>query len=231
MKSSANVCVDHGTLCNDPRVYPTFCNKSAKQGYCYNRKELCLRISSQAISVCFGRNSGSPQQSEVMYVHFVFKGAPTSLISSASYFNLGVETFFGGKVVTGLNFGPLWQLNFGPMWQRGPPPIGGMECGCYGTTSGSPSRKSEVPPNRVWKTLLYGIHPWGRLENSFLKWGRRTKTFLKPWNRGLMLYLVLLGIWQLQNGINKPCVHWMDCDCLVEKLCGHFLYKKKFRYR
>ena len=25
---SANVCVAHGTLCNDPSVYPTFSNKS-----------------------------------------------------------------------------------------------------------------------------------------------------------------------------------------------------------
>jgi len=32
----------------------------------------------------------------VMYKHFSLKGPPTLLISSASYFNLGVEAFFGG---------------------------------------------------------------------------------------------------------------------------------------
>jgi len=31
----------------------------------------------------------------VMYNHFSFKGPPTSLISSASFFNLGFEAFFG----------------------------------------------------------------------------------------------------------------------------------------
>jgi len=40
----ANVCVAPGTLNNDPSVYPGFCNK---------------RISSQAISVCFGGTPGS----------------------------------------------------------------------------------------------------------------------------------------------------------------------------
>jgi len=54
---SANVCV--GTLCNDPSVYPTVCNKPVKQWYCNNRTELWLRISSQAISVCFGGTPGS----------------------------------------------------------------------------------------------------------------------------------------------------------------------------
>jgi len=32
----------------------------------------------------------------VIYKHFYFKGPPTSLISSALYFNLGVEAFLGG---------------------------------------------------------------------------------------------------------------------------------------
>jgi len=27
VEPSANVCVAHGTLCIDPSVYPTFCNK------------------------------------------------------------------------------------------------------------------------------------------------------------------------------------------------------------
>jgi len=41
---SANVCIAHGTLCNDPS---------------YNRIETWLQISSQAISVCFGGTPGS----------------------------------------------------------------------------------------------------------------------------------------------------------------------------
>ena len=56
---SANFCVAHGTLCSDPSLYPTFCNKPVKQWYCYNRIELWLWISSQAISVCFGWTPGS----------------------------------------------------------------------------------------------------------------------------------------------------------------------------
>jgi len=36
------------------------------------------------------------------------------------------------------------------------------------------------------------------------------------------LYFVLLGKWQLRNGINKPWVHWMDCACLVHKICGYY---------
>jgi len=35
---SANVCVAHGTLCNDPSVYPTFSNKSLKQWYWYKNR-------------------------------------------------------------------------------------------------------------------------------------------------------------------------------------------------
>jgi len=50
----ANVCVAHGTLCNDPCVYPTFCYKPVKQWYCRNRIELWWRASPQVISVCFG---------------------------------------------------------------------------------------------------------------------------------------------------------------------------------
>jgi len=41
-----------------------------------------------------------------MHKNFSFKGPLTSLISSASYFNLGIEALSGGEVVTGLNFGP-----------------------------------------------------------------------------------------------------------------------------
>jgi len=51
---SANVCVAHETLRNDPSVYPAFCNKPLKQWYCYKRIKLWLRISSQAISFRFG---------------------------------------------------------------------------------------------------------------------------------------------------------------------------------
>jgi len=32
--------VAHGTLYNNPSVYPTFCNKPVEQRYCYNRIEL-----------------------------------------------------------------------------------------------------------------------------------------------------------------------------------------------
>jgi len=28
------------------------------------------------------------------------------------------------------------------------------------------------------------------------------------------------------NGINKPCFHWRDCDCLVHKICDYYYYKK-----
>jgi len=23
------------------------------------------------------------------------------------------------------------------------------------------------------------------------------------------------------KGVNKPCVHWMDCACLFHKICGY----------
>ena len=36
------------------------------------------------------------------------------------------------------------------------------------------------------------------------------------------LYFLLIGKWQLKNGVNKPCVHWMDCACLVHKICGDY---------
>jgi len=39
-----------------------------------------------------------------MSKHFSFKGTPTSLISSASYFNLGVEAFSGGLSGDGTEF-------------------------------------------------------------------------------------------------------------------------------
>jgi len=37
--------------------------------------------------------------------------------------------------------------------------------------------------------------------------------------------------WQFQNGMNKPCVHWMDCVCLVKKLGVTITTKKEFTYR
>jgi len=39
-----------------------------------------------------------------MYQHFSFKGPPTSVISSASYFNLEVEAFFGELIGDGTEF-------------------------------------------------------------------------------------------------------------------------------
>jgi len=39
--------------------YPLFRNKPVTQWYCYNRIELCMRISFHAIPVCFGETSGS----------------------------------------------------------------------------------------------------------------------------------------------------------------------------
>jgi len=76
---STNVCLARGTLCSDPSsrfcaYYVTQREKQEKelinrvfntihdgkdivnQWYCYNRIELWLRISSQAMSVCFGGN-------------------------------------------------------------------------------------------------------------------------------------------------------------------------------
>ena len=41
------------------------------------------------------------------------------------------------------------------------------------------------------------------------------------------LYFVLLGKWQLQNCLNKPFVHRMDCACLVHKICGYYYYNKR----
>jgi len=54
VEPSANVCIAHGTLCNDPSVYPTSCNKPVKQWYGYNCIVLWLQI-----LVCFGRTPGS----------------------------------------------------------------------------------------------------------------------------------------------------------------------------
>ena len=45
------------------------------------------------------------------------------------------------------------------------------------------------------------------------------------------LYYILLGKWQFQNGMNKPCVHWMDCACLVKKLGVTITTKKELTYR
>ena len=36
------------------------------------------------------------------------------------------------------------------------------------------------------------------------------------------LYFVLLGKLQLKNGKNKPCVHWMDCVSMYNKICGYY---------
>jgi len=65
------------------------------------------------------------------------------------------------------------------------------------------------------------------LRASFLK----LKTYCRVWkserpwpyrtNRSCHLDFVLLGRWQLQNGTNKPSVHWMDCDSLFHKICGY----------
>jgi len=27
----------------------------------------------------------------------------------------------------------------------------------------------------------------------------------------------------LKNGMNKLCVHWMHCACLVHKICGYYV--------
>jgi len=44
------------------------------------------------------------------------------------------------------------------------------------------------------------------------------------------LFLILLEKGQFQNGMNKPCVHWMDCACLVQKLRVTITTKKEFTY-
>jgi len=53
-------------------------------------------------------------------------GALTSLISTASYFNLEDRSFL---------WGAKWWRDwiFGPLWQRVPPLLGCMECGWYGS--------------------------------------------------------------------------------------------------
>ena len=50
--------------------------------------------------------------------------------------------------------------------------------------------------------------------------GLLTEIFESLSSRGL--YFVLLGKWQLKNGIYTPCVHWMDCACLFHTLCGYY---------
>jgi len=34
----------------------------------------------------------------------------------------------------------------------------------------------------------------------------------------------------LKNGMNIPCVHWLDCACLVRKRCALVTTKKEFTY-
>jgi len=43
------------------------------------------------------------------------------------------------------------------------------------------------------------------------------------------LYFILLGKWQFQNGMNKPCVHWMDSACLVKNERLLLLQKRSLR--
>ena len=39
-----------------------------------------------------------------------------------------------------------------------------------------------------------------------------------------MLYC--LDRWKVQNGTSKPCVHRIDCACLVHKICGYYSYEE-----
>ena len=45
---------------------------------------------------------------------------------------------------------------------------------------------------------------------------------------GPMVWRMLLK-WQFQNGMNKPCAHWMDCACLVQKLGVTITTKRSLR--
>ena len=57
---------------------------------------------------------------------------------------------------------------------------------------------------------------WGCCDNTLLCKACLHAGYHQPVAQNVKtLYFVLLGKWQLKNGINKPCVHWMDCACLV----------------
>jgi len=54
----------------------------------------------------------------------------------------------------------------------------------------------------------------------------RGPLIVHPWHRGLKHYI----LYCLENDnfktAYKSCVHWMDCACLVHKICGYYYYKK-----
>jgi len=75
--------------------------------------------------------------------------------------------------------------------------------------------------------LLHMVN-WGCFENTLLQ----CTTCLHTTYHGPMAWLkhyILLCLKNrhFQNGINKPCVHWRDCACLVHKICGYYYYKKE----
>ena len=87
---------------------------------------LCFQRGSQQRLQC--ANTLLSKGPEATVMHFTFKGTLTSLISSFSYFNLRDRSFLWGV--------KWWQDgNFGPPVRApwGPPQLGSMECGKYGS--------------------------------------------------------------------------------------------------
>ena len=90
VEPSANDCVTRVTPCNDPSVYPTFCNKHVTQWYGYNCIEMWLWISSQAISVRFGATPGSHSRDPEVPRNPCWK---TLILTCYSNFKIAVISF------------------------------------------------------------------------------------------------------------------------------------------
>jgi len=89
-----------------------------------------------------------------MYKHFSFKGSPTPLISSASYFNLEGQSFF---------WGAKWWRDWISVPCDSVPPIGGMECGWYGTDFNTEPDSTTLAETQGWQLNLKN---YTRIENA-----------------------------------------------------------------
>jgi len=78
----------------------------------------------------------------------------------------------------------------------------------------------------TWKnspTLgLLCIVSWGCCDSTLLCKTCLHAVYHQPTTERIKtIFFVLLGKWQ-QNGINKAGVYWMDCACLVYKICSYY---------
>jgi len=78
----------------------------------------------------------------------------------------------------------------------------------------------------TWKNvstlnLLHTVN-WECCDNTLLAKFVFTLFTISLYHAGLKHSFVLLGKWQLENGIHKPCVYWMNCACLIHKLYGYY---------